>query len=400
MALKYLIDLDLSGNELQNASLQSLDGAPSGSSLGQIYFDTGQNGVFINITGNADGWRRVGLTADGTTISESGGEISVIANSHAHTIANVTGLQTALDNKVDDSQVLTDVPENAVFTDTTYSAGSGISISGTTFSVAGGDGLTQEASGLKVDGTVVRTTGNQNIAGDKTFSNNVSISGDLTVSGTTTTVNSTEVTLADDTLTLASNAESPDQVITAGIEVNRGAEEFKPSIFYREADQRWFFSTADGAEHVISLPGEFDTNTQRSDENIRDVIGSALRDGGATTVTVDDAANTITISSVNTTYSAGDGLALSGTTFLNAYMHEHIILDPIETAGYVNINGTEAVIPFSLILQVKEVDLVTNSVTNVITEWDVPGEGQPARVFLPVNDANKVFAISFSGQRA
>lgn len=35
-------------------------------------------------------------------------------------ISDVTGLQDALDDKVDDSQVLTDVPANAVFTDTVY----------------------------------------------------------------------------------------------------------------------------------------------------------------------------------------------------------------------------------------------------------------------------------------
>lgn len=40
--------------------------------------------------------------------------------SHTHTIANVTGLQSALDGKVDDSQVLTNVPAGAVFTDTIY----------------------------------------------------------------------------------------------------------------------------------------------------------------------------------------------------------------------------------------------------------------------------------------
>lgn len=399
MALKYLIDLDLSGNELQNAALQTLADNPQTPSPGQVYFNTSLKGVFVY---NGTSWGRVGLTADGTTIAESGGEISVINNSHLHTIANVTGLQTALDGKVDDSQVLTNVPANAVFTDTTYSAGNGINLSGTTFEVGAGDGLSQGAGGLAVDSTVVRTSGDQIIDGNKRFSRNVIVDGDLTVSGTTTTVNSTQVTLADDTLTLASNAGAPEEIITAGIEVNRGPEASKTSIFYRETDQRWFFTIGDGSEFPISLPGEFDTNTQRSDEQIRDVIGSALRDGGATTVTVDDAANTITISSTdtNTTYSAGDGLGLSGTTFINAYLHEHIILDPIETADYVNINGTEAVVPFSLILQVKEVDLVTGSVTNVITEWDVPGPGQPARVFLPVNDANKAFAISFSGQRA
>jgi hypothetical protein len=44
-------------------------------------------------------------------------------------------------------------------TNTTYTAGNGIALSGTTFSVAAGDGLTQEASGLAVNNTVVRTTG-------------------------------------------------------------------------------------------------------------------------------------------------------------------------------------------------------------------------------------------------
>jgi len=37
-----------------------------------------------------------------------------------HAISVITGLQTALDGKVDDSQVLTDVPSGAVFTDTVY----------------------------------------------------------------------------------------------------------------------------------------------------------------------------------------------------------------------------------------------------------------------------------------
>ena len=50
---------------------------------------------------------------------------AVADDSHNHRISNVDGLQTALDNKVDDSQVLTNVPAGAVFTDTTYSVGNG-----------------------------------------------------------------------------------------------------------------------------------------------------------------------------------------------------------------------------------------------------------------------------------
>ena len=67
-----------------------------------------------------------------TTSTTFGGDVSgtynaivVADDSHNHIIANVDGLQAALDGKVDDSQVLTNVPLGAVFTDTTYSVGNG-----------------------------------------------------------------------------------------------------------------------------------------------------------------------------------------------------------------------------------------------------------------------------------
>jgi len=46
---------------------------------------------------------------------------SVYSHPATHSIAEVSGLQTVLDGKVDDSQVLTNVPLNAVFTDSVYS---------------------------------------------------------------------------------------------------------------------------------------------------------------------------------------------------------------------------------------------------------------------------------------
>lgn len=117
MALKHLVDIDLSGNEIQNVVLQNLATAPTGVE-GQIYYDTASNSVKVH-TGS--GFVRVGFSVDGTTITESSGVISV----GSIAISNVTNLQTSLDGKVDDSQVLTDVPANAVFTDTTYTVGNG-----------------------------------------------------------------------------------------------------------------------------------------------------------------------------------------------------------------------------------------------------------------------------------
>jgi hypothetical protein len=52
------------------------------------------------------------------------------------------------------------------------------------------------------DSRYVNLTGNESIGGNKTFSNNVIISGDLSVEGTTTTIDSTTVNIGDNTLEL------------------------------------------------------------------------------------------------------------------------------------------------------------------------------------------------------
>lgn len=96
-----------------------------------------------NVTGNLIGrantaihWstaRTITLGGDlsGSTSIRGDADVTLSAtvadDSHNHIIANVDGLQAALDSKVDDGQVLTSVPSGAVFTDTntTYSVGDG-----------------------------------------------------------------------------------------------------------------------------------------------------------------------------------------------------------------------------------------------------------------------------------
>lgn len=77
--MKYLVNLDLSQNELQNAKIQNLATAPESAVAGQIYYNTASNKYFGY---NGTKWVDLGYEHPAT-----------------HTIAQVSGLQAALDSK-------------------------------------------------------------------------------------------------------------------------------------------------------------------------------------------------------------------------------------------------------------------------------------------------------------
>ena len=69
----------------------------------------------VAVTGNVDGRD---VSVDGTKLDGIAANANNYVHPANHAISVVTGLQAALDDKVDDSQVLTDVPSGALFTDT------------------------------------------------------------------------------------------------------------------------------------------------------------------------------------------------------------------------------------------------------------------------------------------
>jgi hypothetical protein len=90
---------------------------------------------------------------------------------------------------------------------------------------------------------VMLLTGDQTAAGNKTFSDNVHIEGDLRVDGTVNFINSNEVNIGDNIITL--NADIPDNVAPtedAGIQVKRGTEAIT-GIYWREQDDKWKIDT-------------------------------------------------------------------------------------------------------------------------------------------------------------
>ena len=186
MANKYLIDLDLNGNEIQNVAIQTTGTLPSSPVNGQIVNHNGEIKVY-NLSNTT--WVTLGK-ADGTTITQAAdGTLSV----GSIAISNVTGLSTALSGKVS-------------------------------------------------------TTGNETIGGNKTFSNDVIVQGDLTVSGNVTSKLSEEVLIEDNIIVLNSNETgSPSE--NAGIEVERGTSA-NASLFWAESQDRWYMSTGATTEAI------------------------------------------------------------------------------------------------------------------------------------------------------
>jgi len=88
----------------------------------------------------------------------------------------------------------------------------GIALASDTLTLKGGDGITSTVIGANnttlfdVDGTVIRSSGNQTING------NIQISGNLVVSGQTTTINVNSMNVADPLIYLAANNYSSDAV--------------------------------------------------------------------------------------------------------------------------------------------------------------------------------------------
>ena len=256
MAIKYLSSINLSKNEIQNVVVHNLASAPSNPKEGQIYYDTSSTEVYVCINEVGPVWQS--MKGDITAVTAS----------------------TGLSGGGDYGAVSLALKNNANFSNNTiqkWDNGNGQ----LTDSLISDDGST------------------------------VTVAGNLTVSGTTTTVNTETINLADNIILLNSNLAgdaAPSE--NSGIEIERGTESNVQFIWNEGSD---YWSTVDQKLHIGSIAdiAAADTNqvlvsdsgvVKKVDaSDILDLINIATESGSAS-----PAAGELT-------FTAGEGINTSGS---------------------------------------------------------------------------------------
>lgn len=282
-------DLDVSGTN------KNITGNLKGdvkSTNGTTILDSGTDGTDASFTGDVTG------NADTATTWETPREIELTGD--------VTGTVTGVNGGGDISISTTIAADSvALGTDTTGNyVASLVAGTGITLTDNSGEGATPT---IEI-GQDVSTTS------DVTF-NDVTIDGNLTVSGSTTTVLSEVVNIEDSIITLnsnlANNVNPPDNA-DAGISVNRGALAAK-TFYWDESEDKWTV----GSETLVASTFEGDLTG--------DVTGNADTSTTAGQLTT---ARTITLGGDLTGSASFDGSAdVTISATVSSYSHTHSISD-------------------------------------------------------------------------
>tara|TARA_B110000459_G_scaffold177696_1_gene202438 strand:- start:1555 stop:5217 length:3663 start_codon:yes stop_codon:yes gene_type:complete len=157
-----------------------------------------------------------------------------------------------------------------------------------------------------LDTRYVNLTGTETIEGNKTFDDNIIVEGNLTVNGTTTSVNSNTVNIGDNIIVLNSDVTgTPSQ--DAGIEIERGTST-NARIVWDESEDYWvaglnnvtpglskiitaanvdYYTDTDNTTHLNTL-GVFSSSLSAGDiteiSNLTAVEGAQLENIGTTTI--------------------------------------------------------------------------------------------------------------------
>lgn len=371
MAIKFVSSINLNQNELQNAVVQNLASAPGSPVEGQIYYDSsaGDKSIYfwdgtqwIDVGGDIRSVTAgAGLTQTGTrdiTINVGQG-IGIQVNADSVQLKHL-GLEDLTDPNADriffwddsagSSQWLEvstatginisgttlqlgSIPNSSLTNSSvTYTAGAGLTGGGTvalgasaTLTVGAGTGITVNADDVQLknaasltNNSVLKWDSSNGQLANTIMSDDgstVTISGNLTVNGTTTTINSTIVSISDNMMQYANgNTANTVDIGFFGNYVNSGT---KYATFFYDASASSASEASFTLGHSITAPGNNVTDFTLG-RLVANLTGELT--GNASTATKLATARTISITGDATWTVTFDGSAnvTAGLTLANS----------------------------------------------------------------------------------
>jgi hypothetical protein len=371
MAIKFVSSINLNQNELQNAVVQNLASAPGSPVEGQIYYDSSAGDKSIYFW-DGSSWIDVGgdirsVTAGAGLTSTGTRDITINVGQGTGILVNPDNVQLyhlGLENLTDPNAdriffwddsagasqwlevstatginisgttlQLGSIPNSSLTNSSvTYTAGAGLTGGGTvalgasaTLTVGAGTGITVNADDVQLK-NAASLTNNSVLKWDSSNGqltntimsddgSTVTISGNLTVNGTTTTINSTIVSIADNMMQYANgNTANTVDIGFFGNYVNSGT---KYATFFYDASASSASEASFTLGHATTAPGNNVT-----DFTLGRLVANLTGDvtGNASTATALQTARTISITGDATWTVTFDGSAnvTAGLTLANS----------------------------------------------------------------------------------
>lgn len=269
--------------------------------------------------------------------------------------------------------------EHVAHTGVVITAGAGLTGGGDisttrTLNVGAGNGITVNADDIQIDSAsnvvfnTIETT------------SNVTIGGNLTVSGTTTTVNTETIELADNVIVLNSNeAGTPSQ--NGGIEIERGTSANKTLVWDETAD-KWTVGSETFVANTFEgdLTGNADTATALETARTFSITGDAVASG----VTFDGTGN-VTLNTTIANFLSNTTDTFTGTLTIS---NGDLVLDE-----YI-LNSQEATLATTAQTAVATFSASTYGTAEVTVAIN-DGSARHTSKFLIVHDGSTAYATEY-----
>jgi len=272
---KYLVNLDLNQNQLIKPRIENLASAPASPVTGQMYYNTSNNTLNFY---NGSSWINLAegdieSVVAGTGLSGGGVQGDVTLNiADTSVTANSYGSATAIPTYTVDAQgrltAAADVNIAIPNTQVTDFQEAVEDVAGALIS-----GTANEVSVTYTDGAGTLVVG---LPDDVTIGQHLTVTGNLTVNGTTTEVNSTTLTVDDKNIELGTVASPSDTTADGGGITLKGATD--KTILWENDSDSWDFN------QNINVAATFDYKINGSSVLTNTTLGSSVVNSSLTTV--------------------------------------------------------------------------------------------------------------------